>query len=315
MDPLSDVLRAIRLTGAYFFLVEASRPWSILTPPALSYKTRVLPESEHLIAYHVLTEGECWVGLDGDAPLLMCAGDIAVFPHGHAHRLSSDHVPRGELRHMGYAALPFPTLKRVNEGPGDNRFVCGFLGCDARPFNPLIGALPSLLHLKSTGDGWLAAFTEQAALESLAPSPGSDQVLTRMAELMFVEVVRRHLESLAGTGSGWLAGLGDPLVGAALARLHEDPARHWSLVELAKAVASSRSVLAERFTQVVGIPPMQYLAKWRLQRAAELLARSGEKVATVGTQVGYDSEAAFSRAFKRATGVSPAAWRKSRRAR
>lgn len=314
MDPLSDVLRAVRLTGAYFFLVEASRPWSIKTPPALSYTQRVLPEAEHLIAYHVLTEGECWVGLEGESPVLMQPGDIVVLPHGHAHRLSSDHEPRGELRHMGNAPLPFPTLKRMNEGPCDNRFVCGFLGCDARPFNPLIGALPSLLHLKATGDGWLAAFPEQAARESRNARAGSDEVLTRMAELMFVEVVRRHLESLRGTGTGWLAGLSDPLVGAALAKLHEDPARHWTLVDLAKEVASSRSVLAERFTHVVGIPPMQYLAKWRLQRAAELLARGGEKVSAVGAQVGYESEAAFSRAFKRATGVSPAAWRKSRRA-
>ncbi len=318
MDPLSDVLRAVRLTGAHFFMTEAMRPWSVRAPAALSMAPRILPEAEHLIAYHVLTEGELWVSNLGEEPVLLKPGDIAVLPHGEPHQLASDRVPRGELHHLGNAPQPFPTLKRMGPGPGEGhgttRFVCGFLGCDAKPFNPLIGSLPSLLVLPGTGDGWLAEFPARAVHESQAGGAGSLTVLTRMAELMFVEVVRRHLESVRGSTRGWLAGLSDPVVGAALTRLHQDPSRRWTLVELAREVASSRSVLAERFTQTVGMPPMQYLAQWRLQLAAELLARGGQKVSAVGAQVGYESEAAFSRAFKRSTGASPAAWRKVRRA-
>jgi AraC-like DNA-binding protein len=191
-------------------------------------------------------------------------------------------------------------------------FVCGFLGCDMRPYNPLLASLPPQMHLTGIAGGWLSQFPQQAVAESRAERIGSETMLTRMAELMFVEVVRRHVEQMPERDTGWLAGLRDPVVGPALAQLHERPAHPWTLPELARQIASSRTVLAERFSHVVGVPPMSYLARWRLQLAAEQLVNSSSKVAAIGAQVGYDSEAAFSRAFKRETGLSPAAWRQSR---
>lgn len=312
MDPLSDVLRTVRLTGAYFYLVEAASPWSVSAVPAREFSPRILPEAEHLIPYHILSEGECWAGLEGQEQRRMQPGDIVVFPQGDAHFLSSHRNRRVDSAAHGSTPLRYPSTVLLGSGPPVARFVCGFLGCDARPFNPLLAALPPVLHFSRVDDSWLAAFPEHAVRESRTGRAGGDTMLTRMAELMFIEVLRRHLETLDGERSGWLAGLRDPLVGAALACLHARPAHDWSLASLAREVAASRSVLAERFTQVVGIPVMQYLGQWRLQLAADLLLRGTASVGSVGRQVGYESEAAFSRAFKRAMGESPAQWRTGR---
>jgi AraC-like DNA-binding protein len=220
---------------------------------------------------------------------------------------------------MTLAATPdrFPNTAIVNRGSGPKAtFVCGFLGCDLRPFNPLLASLPRQIIARGVAGDWLAEFPKHVVAESREPKPGSDSMLTRMAELMFVEVVRRHVASLSGASqdTGWLAGLGHPVVGPALRALHERPAHAWTLVDLAREIGSSRTVLVERFTTLVGVPPMQYLTQWRLQLAADQLARGAAKVASIGARVGYDSEAAFSRAFKRATGLSPSAWRSARQA-
>lgn len=311
-DPLSDVLRAVRLTGAYFYLVEAARPWSVAAVPARELAPRVLPEAEHLISYHVVTEGTAWGGLRGERQAKLSAGDVIVLPHGDAHFISSEPGHRVDPDDYAHTAKRYPATLVLGAGRRETRLVCGFLGCDVQPFNPLLASLPRVLLATRATGGWLAAFAEQAVRESRAIGPGSDSILTRMAELMFVEVVRSHLQSLGEEQVGWLAALRDPVVGGALALMHERPAHEWSLQELAKEVAASRSVLAERFTHLVGVPPMQYLANWRLQLATEYLLRDDAKVATVGMRVGYDSEAAFSRAFKRATGAAPAVWRRRR---
>ena len=198
-------------------------------------------------------------------------------------------------------------------GPRAVSFVCGFLGCDRRPFNPLLGALPRLMHMRGISSGWHATFIRQLTEESRLGKPGADTVLTRLAELMFIEVVRRYLDDLPPGQTGWLAGLRDEMVGRVLTLLHARPGHPWTLVDLAREAASSRSSLAKRFAELVGQPPMQYLTQWRIQVAANALAQSGAKVATIGAEVGYDSEAAFSRAFKKATGLAPGAWRESRR--
>jgi transcriptional regulator GlxA family with amidase domain len=197
------------------------------------------------------------------------------------------------------------------------QLVCGFLGCDVRPFNPLLANLPRLLRASDRGDGpggTLRTFMEAALDEATRHRPGAESVLARLSELMFVEVVRRHLEALPRGGTGWLAGLRDEHVGRALALLHASPGRSWSLPALAREVGVSRSVLADRFAQLVGEPPMQYLARWRMQVASGRLTATTDGLAAIAGDVGYGSEAAFNRAFKKAVGVPPATWRRRARA-
>jgi AraC-like DNA-binding protein len=306
-DPLSDVLRAVRLDGAFFYAVEASEPWSVKAVAAKDLTPRVLPGAEHLISYHILTAGHCYGGLMGEAPVALEPGDVIVFPHGDAHVMSSD--PKLE----SVPAVPGRYPETVTIGEGGEvaaTFVCGFLGCDRRPFNPLLSTLPRRLHVPGLGNGWHQSFARQVVEESRAQRAGADSVLTRLAELMFVEVLRRYIETLPPGQRGWLAGLRDEFVGRGLGLLHADPARPWTIDELAGGVAMSRSAFADRFTAIVGQPPMQYLAQWRMQLAAGRLATGTAKVAAIAEEVGYESEAAFSRAFKRLMGVSPAAWRR-----
>ena len=313
MDPLSDVLRAVRLNGAYFYLVEAAAPWSVSAIAARDLVPRILPEADHLISYHILLSGRCWGGVEGDGQVCMEPGDVIVFPHGDPHFMSS-----AEGRRVGpgpHRASPDPFPGTVVLGPmatRDTTFVCGFLGCDVRPYNPLVASLPRRMHVRGAAGGWLSHFPQQVVAESRRGRIGSETMLTRMAELMFVEVIRRHVEELGSQHDGWLAGLRDAVVGPALALLHERPREPWTLPELARTIGASRSVLAERFSELVGVPPMLYLTRWRLQLAAEQLSGGSAKVAAIAAQVGYESEAAFSRAFKRETGMSPAAWRRAR---
>jgi len=191
-------------------------------------------------------------------------------------------------------------------------FVCGFLGCDARPYNPLLAALPRVIRISDHSGGTLAAYVQFALAESKEPRIGGQGVLGRLSELMFVDVVRRYLETLPADRTDWLAGLRDPFVGRALAALHRHPARGWTIESLARNVGLSRSALAERFTLFVGQPPMQYLTNWRMQLAANHLLSGTDSVAVIANHVGYESEAAFSRAFKKAVGAPPSQWRKDR---
>ena len=306
-DPLSDVLRAVRLDGAFFYAVEASEPWSVEAVAAKELTPRVLPGAEHLISYHILTSGRCWGGLTGGPAVPLAPGDVIVFPHGDGHVMSSD--PKLHSKPATPGRFP-ETVTIGNGGEVAATLVCGFLGCDRRPFNPLLSTLPRQLHLPGLSSGWLQSFARQVVEESQARRVGGDSVLTRLAELMFVEVLRRYIETLPPEQRGWLAGLRDDAIGRALGLLHGDPAHAWTLDELAARVAMSRSAFADRFTTLVGQPPMQYLAHWRMQLAAGRLAAGSAKVAAIAEQVGYESEEAFSRAFKRLMGVSPGAWRR-----
>jgi AraC-like DNA-binding protein len=273
-----------------------------------------MPDAEHLISYHVLTEGHCYGGLVGEEQVELVPGDVIVFPHGDPHVMSSGRGIR--IGRDVYSTLPAPypfTLYLGDQGPRVTSFVCGFLGCDRRPFNPLLAALPHRMHMRGMSNAWLGGFIHQLSDESRLRRPGADSILTRLAEVMFIEVLRRYLEELPPGQTGWLAGLRDEVVGRVLTLLHSRPGHPWTLADLAREAASSRSNLARRFAELVGQPPMQYLAQWRMQVAANLLAQSSAKVATIGVEVGYDSEAAFSRAFKKATGLAPGAWREVRR--
>jgi len=314
MDPLSDLLRVVRLDGAYFYGVEATDPWSVEALPATQLSPRIMPGAEHLISYHILTAGRCYGGLVGEAPVEMVPGDVLVFPHGDAHVMSGEPGLRvGEDVHRSSPERYPSTVYLGDDGPRSASFICGFLGCDLRPFNPLMAALPRLMHMRGVSNPWHGGFIRQVSEEARLGRAGADQVLTRLAELMFIEVVRRYLDDLPQGQTGWLAGLRDEAVGKVLALLHARPGHPWVLADLARAASVSRTQLVKRFTDLVGQPPMQYLARWRMQVAANQLTQSGAKVAAIGADVGYDSEAAFSRAFKKATGLAPSAWREARR--
>ena len=317
---LSDVLRRVRLTGSMLFLVDAHPPWMSWAPESEAFRRAVLPASQHLISYHIVTQGGCWAGLEAAPPERYETGDVLVVPHGDAYYLADRPGAAASygaeeavafFRRMAAGELPAV----VNEGGAGvvgTQFICGFLGCDLRPCNPVLDALPAMIHLRGANGSTdrMRYLIDFALCEVRAPSTGSRDVLLRLAELMFVEVVRRHLETMADAQTGWLAGLRDPLVARTLSLLHAAPARRWTLEALAAQAGTSRSVLAERFARVVGQPPMHYLLQWRMQLAADLLAGPGaRKVADVAEAVGYESEAAFSRAFKKCSGIAPGAWR------
>ena len=316
VDALSDVLRAVRLTGAIFFDVQASEPWVAETPSGEAIVEAMFPGSEHLVCYHVITRGSCWACIPGEEPIRLSAGDIIVLPHGDTHVLSSTpglrRTPDMSLYRMP-ADGKLPVKISMGDSQGDAvHFVCGFLGCDARPYNPLLTALPRVILLSGHAGGALAAYVQFALAESKEPRMGGQCVLGRLSELMFVDVVRHYLETLPADRTGWLAGLRDSFVGRALTAFHRDPARDWTIESLAKHVGLSRSALAERFTQFVGQPLMQYMTNWRMQLAANHLLSGMESVAIIANRVGYDSEAAFSRAFKKAVGAPPSQWRRNR---
>ena len=317
MDVLSDVLRAVRLTGAIFFDVEASAPWVAATPAGTTIAGAVMPEAEHVIMFHAVTSGECWVELEEGSmpPLRLAAGDIVVLPMGDAHVFCSTPGMRAAPNPGLYyrptdRQLPF-RLKQDNGGSEHARFVCGYLGCDARPFNPVLHGLPRLLHARGAdGADCMTQLIRMAVDETATRRSGGETILSKVAELMFVDVVRRHIDTLPPDASGWLSGLRDTHVGAALTLLHGRPAAAWTVELLAREVGLSRSVFADRFTHFVQESPMHYLTRWRMQLATHLLDRQGVGVAQVAMEVGYESEAAFNRAFKKCVGLPPGAWRR-----
>jgi AraC-like DNA-binding protein len=209
------------------------------------------------------------------------------------------------------------TTRLDGGGSQQTTVVCGFLGCDARPFNPLLASMPRVLRmpgLAAERSSWIANFLHTVVEESSRKRPGGEAVLERMSEMLFVEMLRRYVDMLPANQTGWLAGMRDPAVSRALALLHERPSESWTIERLGEEAALSRSVLHERFVHFIGQPPMQYLAQWRMQLAAGWLRDTDAKVVDVATEVGYENEAAFARAFKRAVGESPGAWRRERRA-
>ena len=289
-DPLSDVLRTVRLTGALFFLVEASDPWGIEVPAADRYAGIVTPGAQHVVSYHVMLEGSGWVRMPGLEPTRFTAGDVLVFAHADPYQMLSapDRRPEfdaeatlGFFRDMAAGRLPFV----VEEGGGGApraRYVCGYLGCDLKPFNPVLATLPRFLRVRRPLGGepdLLDRLIELTLAEMGTRRFGGESIRLRLSELIFVEVLRRHLAALPPGQPGWLSGLRSPTVGRALALIHARPAEAWTLIALAREAATSRAVLAERFAALVGCPPMQYLTLWRMQIAARLLADRAAKVA------------------------------------
>ena len=315
-DALSDVLKAVRLTGAAFFDVETRAPWVAEQPTREMVLNKVLPGASHLISYHVVTEGSCFASVIDADPILVEAGEVIVYTRGDPHTMSSSPgmraIPPDQAMIDAATAGRLPFFASYGKtGPVTAKLVCGFLACDAQPFNPLLDNLPPIIkvgHVEGDDSSWLGEFIRLAMAESANKRAGGESVLAKLSELMFIEVVRRHLATLPPAHSGWLAGLRDPSVGKALSLLHARPAHAWTIEELAQEVGVSRSVMAERFAELVGLPPMHYLASWRMQIASGLLS-GGVNIASVAAETGYGSEAAFSRAFKKVVGMPPSAWR------
>jgi AraC-like DNA-binding protein len=319
-DPLTDFLTSVRLTGCVFFRIECGRPWAAEAPPSRELAGHVLPGVDHVMEFHAVARGSCLAGPLDEPPVRLEAGDVICFPRGDPHVLSSEPGLRAppDLATLRAALRgPLPAHLTVGARPVETEIVCGFLGCDLRPFNPLLPALPRVLRASDRDGprrGWLSRFLEVAEAESRNPGPAGAGVLSRLSEVMFVELVRRHVESGTGASAGWLSAMCDPHVGRALSELHARPGEDWTLPRLARAAGLARSSLAARFAALVGAPPMQYLARWRMHLAADLLATTQDGVAAIAGRVGYGSEAAFHRTFKKVMGMPPAAWR-SRRAR
>jgi len=318
-DTLTDLFRTVRFTRCIYYTVDVASPWpAIQVPEGDAIASSLGPRSRAVVSYHVLIEGTCFTGLESGEPVKLERGDIVLYPRGDAYFLApslGERPARADVAQLsallgGVVAGKVPPAFRFGpEGGERTRFVCGFLGCDPRPFDPLLDALPNVLHVKSVG-GRLKELVDLAL--TTVDGPGAASLRERLSESMFIETVRDHVARLPAKQAGWAGGLRDPIVARALATLHADPAHAWSLAVLAKKVGASRSVLADRFTKLVGQPPMQYLTQRRMQAAVSMLGGS-VKVSEVAREVGYDSEAAFSRAFKKAMGVAPAAY--ARRAR
>lgn len=319
MDVLSDVLSAIRLTGAVFFDVERRAPWVAATPQAESIAHLVMPDAEHVIMFHVVIEGRCWAEIlhSGAKPQHLVAGDIIVLPMGDSHVLCSEPGMRVAPDFDRFFRPPdqqLPFLIGSNGGTGEQtHFVCGYLGCDARPFNPLLRSLPRLMHVTAAASNApVLQLFRMATEETAMHRSGGETVLAKLAELLFVDALRRHIDGLPQDAIGWLSGLRDAQIGAALALLHGRPTENWTVVSLAREVGLSRSAFADRFMFFMQDSPMHYLARWRMQLATHLLGRQGASVSRVAAEVGYESEAAFNRAFKKYVGVPPGSWRKTR---
>jgi AraC-like DNA-binding protein len=276
MDALSEVLKVLQFNSAIFFNARFTAPWCLASPHAETVAAQVNAGSARLLFYHFFVDGSCTVKLDGLPPLRLQAGDIILFPHGDAHT------------------------------------ICGYLSCDPILCRPVLAALPRVLTvgLRDEKTDWVERSFVYAVAEAAAMQPGGEGVLAKLSEVLVVETLRRYISRMSEGQTGWLAGLRDRVVGKCLALMHEKPAHPWTLESLAREAGTSRSVLAEKFSHYVGQSPMQYLGKWRMALASNLLRRSASSMMHIALEVGYETDAAFSRAFKREFGMPPASWRR-----
>ncbi|MGB9991021.1 AraC family transcriptional regulator [Massilia sp. SM-13] len=295
-DLLSGVLRKLRLRGAVCSDMECGGDFATEAPAPAG----AVLQADHVMGFHAVLRGRCWCSTPGGEWVLLEAGDFIIFPHGHACMLASS---EGATH-----------ARRANAGdtPATVRVLSGVLGCDAQPFNPLLATLPEMLSVRGAESGnWIACLLVQAIDALRARQPGAPAMLERMTELMFLDALCRHTALQGEERHGWLAGLQDRQIGRVLALIHEDPGHGWTGEELGARVGLSRSVLYERFAALIGQTPAQYLINWRMQVAAGRLRSSSATVAAIACEVGYESEASFSRAFRRIVGAPPAAWRRA----
>jgi AraC-like DNA-binding protein len=319
MDVLSEVLRVVRLEGALFFNGEFSAPWCLSSSRSTDVAHYFSPEAGHLIIYHFLTEGRAYARLPEGRREELTAGDIVIFPHGDAHFLGNGSPEKPVDSFQTFAKNITQGLKVARFGGGGEitRFVCGFIACEPRLSQVFLAGLPKILkvHVANEPSGqWLENSIRFSVAEVSGSNAGSGLVLAKLSEVLFVETLRRYISALPPGEIGWLAGARDPIVGQALALLHKEPAHPWTISNLARRVGLSRTQLAERFRHFVGESPMAYLAQWRLKLGAEILQSTDNSVAEVAAAVGYGSEAAFNRAFRREFDCPPAQFRRNRKA-
>lgn len=316
MDALSQTLQVVHLVGAIFLQARFTAPWCYQSPGARIAAPLLEPGADEVVIFHLITEGDCVVELQGEPALRLQAGDAVVFPQGHAHRMASEPgLPPARGAPLHEVLSRRPRLLAYGGGGAKTRLLCGYLACDTRFARLLLAGLPPVLRVNLRGSNagaWLEASVRYAVAEARSPRPGGAGVLAKLSEVLFIEVLRLWIEQHSAGRTGWLAGVGDRIVGAALNALHQRPAHPWTLEELARAAGTSRSVLAERFMQLVGTSPMQYLIQWRMLLAANLLRRSNASLTQIAGDVGYQTDTAFIRAFRREYGTPPAAWRRQR---
>ena len=318
MDAFSEVLSGVRLKGAMFFSAEFSAPWRLSTPHGRVLAPALAPDAPHILVYHFVVEGTARARVEGGTDVELSPGDIVVFPHGDPHHLSAGPVTNPVESAALLQRIAAGDLSPMQAGGGGaiTRFVCGYLTFDPLLCGPIIESLPTILRVNVRTDRaghWLEQSILHLLEEAASDRAGSDAMLAKLSEALFVDTVRRYVAGLPDQTTGWLAGARDPVVGKSLALLHKRPEHPWTIAELATTVGVSRSALVARFTRYLPDPPMAYLTGWRLRLGAQALTSSSKGVADVAAAVGYESEAAFNRAFKRVFGVPPAQYRRQTR--
>lgn len=307
----ATALDRLRLDGAIFFRSEFTERWAYQSPTPAMIAAILHPGAERLIFFHIVAAGGCWIQRGADR-LWASEGDVIVLPYGEQHSMGGTEPTEVVSILDLFDPPPWERLPVLRYGMGGSRtdIVCGYLHSDHPLFNPAMRALPSVFVVRPEGvaASWIRSSVEYA-LAASSPTPNADASGTRLPELVLTETLRLHLATAPAIDSGWIAALSDPILAPAMAKLHAAPHLPWTVEQLATTVAVSRSVLDERFRRVLGRPPIRYLTDWRMHQAEELLTTTNHSVATVGRRVGYESEEAFSRAFKRARGLAPGAWR------
>jgi len=318
MDVLSEVLRAVKLEGALFFNGEFSAPWCFRSAPSPEARELLTPSGGHVIIYHFLTEGNAFARLPEGPHERLTAGDIVIFPHGDDHYLGNGSPERPVDSFKLFAKHIARGLKVARYGGGGavTRFVCGYMVVDPQLGEVLLAGLPKMMivHVAEEPSGeWLANSIRLSVGEMNGSGAGHNIVIAKLSELLFIETLRRYIRTLPPEQIGWLAGARDSVIGQALALLHKDPAEPWTVASLARRVGTSRTRLADRFAHFLKESPMAYLTKWRLKLGAEILQSTEKSIAEIAATVGYGSEAAFNRAFKREFSTPPAQFRRKRK--
>jgi AraC-like DNA-binding protein len=316
MDVLSEALNTVRMTGAIFYYAECTAPWGFAVPRLQDVAHVLAPGTERLVPYHLVAGGEAVVRFEGVPEIALQAGDVVIIPHGDAHIVSngSPSTLIDSAASLGKFLGGDQRMMRLGGGGEATTFVCGYFGCERHADALFLAGLPQMIRINVRGDAtgqWLESSIRYLVAEADRMRAGQKVLLSKMAEALFIQTLRMYMEKLPPEQTGWLAGARDPIVGGCLALMHQQPYRRWRLADLAARVAASRSVVAERFAFLMGEGPLTYLARWRLQLAARLLQTSRKTILQVASEVGYESEAAFSRAFKREFGVPPAKYRRA----